>query len=73
MIQPEDIRRKAENLYRSFLQTWLEGGEPFFPRVVPASKAPGPGNVAAAVESMRRLREVPSRRRGSATPSSGRR
>src|SRR5262245_14483114 len=57
MIQPEDIRRKADNLYRGCLQAWLEGDESFFPRVVPASKVPDPGNLAAAIEAVSRLRE----------------
>jgi hypothetical protein len=57
MIHPEDIRRKADNLYRDCLRAWLEGDETFFPRIVPASRTPDPGNLAAAVESVRRLRE----------------
>src|SRR5262245_19877251 len=57
MIRPEDIRRKADNLYRGCLRAWLEGDESFFPRVVPARKEPDPDNLAAAVESIRRLRE----------------
>jgi hypothetical protein len=57
MIQPDEIHRKAENLYRDCLQAWLSGDESFFPRVIPARRTPDPENVGAAVESMRRLRE----------------
>jgi hypothetical protein len=31
MIQPEDIRRKAENLYPEYLRAWLDGDVTFFP------------------------------------------
>lgn len=37
MITPEDIQRKATNLYPAFLEAWL-GGTSFFPRVVPSNK-----------------------------------
>src|SRR5262249_8782040 len=57
MIQPEDIRKKAESLYKSCLQAWLEGDETFFPRVVPANRMPDAANLAAAAEAIRRLRE----------------
>jgi hypothetical protein len=56
MVEPDDIRRKAENLYRACLRAWLEADETFFPRVVPARKCPDPGNIAGAVEWVRRLR-----------------
>jgi hypothetical protein len=57
MIQPEDIRRKAENLYRDCLQAWLAGDESFFPRLIPARKTPDLDNLAAGIEAVRRLRE----------------
>lgn len=57
MVDPDEIRRKAENLYRGCLRAWLEGDETFFPRVVPARKTPDPSDIAGAVESVRRLRE----------------
>lgn len=57
MIQPQDIRRKANNLYQDCLKAWLEGDESFFPRIVPAKRIPDPANLAEAIESMRRLRE----------------
>ncbi len=56
MIQPEDIRRKAENLYPLYLQAWL-AGDGFFPRVVPAAKTLDPGNPSAAIQAVRRLRD----------------
>lgn len=57
MIQPDDIRRKAKNLYRSYLLAWLEGAEPFFPRTIPARTAPAPDDLAAEVEAVHRLRD----------------
>jgi hypothetical protein len=57
MIQPEDLRRKAENLYPLCIQAWLDRDEEFFPRVVPAGKALDADNLSAAVQSVRRLRE----------------
>lgn len=36
MVQPQDIRRKVENLNGDFLKTWLVGEDAFFPRVIPA-------------------------------------
>jgi hypothetical protein len=57
MIQPEDIRRKAENLYPLCLRAWLEGDEDFFPRTIPARKTLDAGNPSAAIHAVRRLRE----------------
>jgi hypothetical protein len=57
MIQPEDIRRKAENLYPDCVRAWLDGDEAFFPRVIPARKTPDDGDLAGAMQSVRRLRE----------------
>ncbi|HVX60563.1 MAG TPA: DUF3322 domain-containing protein [Pirellulales bacterium] len=54
MIQPSDIRRKADRLYPLFLDAWL-AGEPFFPRVVPCEKRVDE-NLAAAAESVRLLK-----------------
>ena len=55
MIQPEDIRRKAENLYENVLHTWLRG-EDFFPRVIPAQKQPD-SVLATAIQDVQRLRD----------------
>jgi len=57
MIQPEDIRRKAENLYPCYLRAWLDGDESFFQRTIPARKTPDGDDLAAANQSIRRLRE----------------
>jgi hypothetical protein len=37
MITPDQIRRKAENLYPAWLEAWLRG-EPFFPKLIPADR-----------------------------------
>ena len=56
MIQPEDIRRKAANLYPLYLQAWLDGDD-FFPRIVPAAKTLDAENPSAAIQAVRRLRD----------------
>lgn len=62
MIQPEEIRRKAENLYPQFLRAWL-GGEQFFPRHVPCRKDLDE-SLAAAMASVQRLRADAKESRG---------
>ncbi len=57
MIQPEDIRRKAENLYPDYLRAWLDGDSRFFPRVIPARRTLDGDDLSAAIQSVRRLRE----------------
>jgi len=57
MIQPEDIRRKAENLYPECLRAWLDGDETFFPRLVPSRRTPDANDLRAAIQSVRKLRE----------------
>ena len=54
MIQPEDIRRKALNLYPAFQLAWLDN-EAFFPKVIPCDKTVDQ-NLALAIESVQRLR-----------------
>lgn len=54
MIRPEDIRRKALNLYPAVQLAWLENTL-FFPKVIPCDKAVDP-NLALAIESIQRLR-----------------
>jgi hypothetical protein len=56
MIQPDDIRRKAENLYAEFVRSWLIDG-PFFPRVIPCQRSPDPDSTNA-VQLMRTLRDA---------------
>jgi hypothetical protein len=57
MIQPEDIRRKAESLYREYVQAWLSGNEAFFPREIRGRKTPRSRDLAAANNAVRSLRE----------------
>ncbi|MEI8196648.1 MAG: DUF3322 domain-containing protein, partial [Phycisphaerae bacterium] len=57
MIQPEDIRRKAENLYGEFVRAWLAGNGAFFPRLIPAQRDPDPDS-AVAINAVRALREA---------------
>lgn len=56
MVQPEDIRRKAEAIYLEFLRVWLDGAESYFPRDVPARRDPG-DDIASAIRAVRRLRD----------------
>src|SRR6516164_3237272 len=62
MIQPDEIRQKARNLYLEFLRSWLRR-ENFFPRTIPCSKRPV-GDLASAAASVRRLREESKEIRG---------
>jgi len=57
MIQPKDIRQKAENLYGKFVRAWLTDDNSFFPRVIPSQREPDP-NSATAVNAVRALREA---------------
>ena len=57
MIQPEDIRRKAENLYGEFVRAWLAGDSSFFPRVIPSQRDPDP-DLATAIGAVRALRDA---------------
>jgi hypothetical protein len=54
MIQPGDIRRKAENLYSTFLDAWLRGNL-FFPKSIPGRKQPDE-DLGRAITSVQRLR-----------------
>lgn len=56
MIQPDDIRRKAENLYGDFVRSWLAGDGLFFPRLIPSQRDPDPES-AGAIQSVRALRD----------------
>jgi hypothetical protein len=62
MIQPDEIRRKATNLYPAFLRAWLED-KPFFPKTIPCGKRPDE-NLAIAAASVQRLREESKSVRG---------
>jgi hypothetical protein len=56
MIQPDDIRRKAEDLYRQYVQAWLKGDDEFFPRAIRGRKTPRSNDLSAASRSVRCLR-----------------
>lgn len=57
MIQPSEIREKAERLYPSFLKAWLDGDTGFFPYVVPSSKQLKNGRLAQLAQEVQRLRD----------------
>ncbi len=57
MIQPEEIREKAERLYPSFLKAWLEGDTAFFPHVIPSNKHLDNGRLVQSAQEVQRLRE----------------
>lgn len=57
MIQPDDIRRKAGNLYVSFLQAWMAGDDTFFPRTIPADRTSSPDDLATAIKEIEYLRQ----------------
>jgi hypothetical protein len=63
MIGPSDIRRKAENLYRTrFLCDWLDG-RPMFPLLIPGNREPDDDH-SAAIEAMHSLRAGAKERLG---------
>lgn len=55
MIQPDDIRRKAERIYPVLLQSWVQGSVETFPRIIIGSKQPD-ANLATAAQQIQRLR-----------------
>ncbi len=57
MTDPDDIRRKAENLYRDFLLAWLNGEGDFFPREIRCRKSPHPDGLAATIRAVNELRD----------------
>lgn len=63
MIQPEEIRRKAENLYPKVLRAWLSGDATFFPRVIPAKTVPD-CELVEAINSVRELRTASKEHQG---------
>jgi len=62
MIKPDEIYRKATNLYKELLRAWLEG-ESFFPRVIPCDKDVD-DNLANAIESIQLLKSESKELRG---------
>lgn len=57
MIKPDDIRRKAENLYGEFVHSWLAGDGSFFPRLIPSQRTPDPESPDA-IQAVRALRQA---------------
>jgi hypothetical protein len=57
MIQPEEIRRKAERLYASCLEAWLKDDERFFPYEIRSRKRPQDTDLAVAIRSISNLRK----------------
>ena len=57
MIQPEDIRRKAKNLYPSYLRAWLDADDSFFPKLIPSRKTLDSDDLSAAIPLVCRLRD----------------
>jgi hypothetical protein len=56
MIQPDDILKKAKNLYSEFLNAWALGRTDFFPRLVPVSRVPD-SDIPKAAKEIQCLRE----------------
>ncbi len=56
MIQPDEIRQKAERLYTSFLKAWLDGDTTFFPRVIPSNKQLSNGRMVQSAQDVQCLR-----------------
>ncbi len=54
MIDPDDIRRKATNLYPAALEAWIQG-EPYFPKAIRGNKQPS-GDIGAVISAVQRLR-----------------
>jgi len=57
MITPEQIRRKAENLYHKVVRAWLDDDGSFFPRVVPVDRSLDKHDLPAAIGSIDCLRD----------------
>ncbi|MBA3314345.1 MAG: hypothetical protein H0T47_13795 [Planctomycetaceae bacterium] len=64
MIQPEEIRRKAERAYPQVLRAWLDEDESLFPLVIRGCKAPARDDWAAAIQAVHRLQESSKEVRG---------
>lgn len=57
MITPEEILRKAQNLYGEYLAAWLSGDTSFFPRSIPCRKTLSEADHSQAIQAVRNLRE----------------
>ncbi|QDT32000.1 Wadjet anti-phage system protein JetD domain-containing protein [Thalassoglobus polymorphus] len=62
MIQPDDIRQKANNLYSKFQLAWLDG-EDFFPYRIPANRTL-PDDPAAAIHAVQLLKRESKAEKG---------
>lgn len=56
MISPDDIRKKAANLYPAFVKAWLDG-ESFFPCVIRGNKTLNFNDPSGAIFAVQLLRE----------------
>src|SRR5262245_27116029 len=64
MIEPQEIRRKADNLYPAYVQAWLrDEADAFFPRTIPSRKTP-PRDTNTARAWILRLRHESKETRG---------
>src|SRR5438105_2230840 len=63
MVRPEDLYRKAQNLYPDFLCAWL-AGESFFPRSIPANRELDANDHAGAIAAIEMLRQQSKEVRG---------
>lgn len=64
MIQPEEIRRKAERCYPDLLRAWLDDDPTFFPLTIRANRSLDHSDPAAAIQAVRHLREGSKEYRG---------
>ena len=64
MIQPDEIRKKAANLFPKFLRAWLDGNADFFPYVLRSNRSLDPIDPAAAIEQVQLLRDGSKEVRG---------
>lgn len=57
MISPEEIRRKAQQIYPEWLVAWLRNEPAYFPRAIPFNRELDAEDHAAAIAALRRLRD----------------
>lgn len=50
MISPSTISRKAQAIYRDYLRAWFDGNSDYFPRIIPADRAPSSDHAEAIRE-----------------------
>lgn len=64
MIDPDEIGRQAERLYREYLSAWIAADESFFPYILRGRKQPATDDLAKAAQAMQRLRAASKEARG---------